>query len=285
MVNISTLHDKRVEEQDLSAADLTLEADTNESLIVPDFGISGAGADEIVEVTIGEEFMVAVPAENGAAELMLEETIQQQGMSFIGWLRRHDFPVPTLKVPEGETLTITAPGGAGTATLLYEEISRGQEFDGQPGAPSSKTRWYPISGEETESIAAGTTETFEVATTQQPAQADDFPFGTDVPSNREYDLLAVAVELDPGSGANVTLDSFRFISEEQRWIARDSAFVDPALADYPDAPLDTYPLTFPETPTFTPGDELDVEVTASNAGGGAEDAIVDVTFVWHRRAV
>jgi len=55
----------RFEEQDLSAGDLELEAEANESYRVMDLGINAADDDTIVEVSIGEESMMAFPADNG----------------------------------------------------------------------------------------------------------------------------------------------------------------------------------------------------------------------------
>ena len=45
------------------------------------------------------------------------------------------------------------------------------------------------------------------------------------------------------------------------------------------------PFVFPETPTFSPGDELDIEVQATEGGTGDQDAVVDVTCVFYRRDV
>jgi hypothetical protein len=98
-------------------------------------------------------------------------------------------------------------------------------------------------------------------------------------------MQAMMIGLSTDSGANVTLDGVRLTSEGTDFLARDSQFVDPALMQYPTIDLATMPMTFPDVPTFSPGEDLDITVSATNSGSGAEDAIVHTTVLFYRRSV
>jgi hypothetical protein len=277
----------RVEEADLSTGDneLSLQAEANQSYQVMDVGLTGGGDDAIAEITIGEENMIAFPADDGDGELFREESILDQKRSLYGWMRDKGLPAPMLQVPEGDEFIITEDTDSATATVLYAEGDANFASPNQPGGPGTKRRVYPVTGQTTQSIAGNSTETVAVEDSLQPGPYDDFPFGVDVQSNREYDLLALALDLDSSSGANVSLDTFRLTSEEIRFLENDAQFVDADLAPYPNANLTDYPLVFEPTPTYTPGDELDLEVEATNSTSGAEDAVVTATFIFDRRAV
>jgi len=277
--------DIRVIEQDLSSGDLELEARSDESIQVVARGVSGADTGTIIEEYIREELMFAFPADEGDENILLEDTVQTMHTDLSRYLDEHGFRAPNLAIPEGQTYTLASTTGSGTATLLYREQSPGSVNDSQPGAPGTKTRSFASSGEVTETIASGETDTFEVEESVQPAQLDDFPFSQDCPPNREYDMQAMMIGLSTDSGANVTLDGVRLTSEGTDFLARDSQFVDPALMQYPTIDLATMPMTFPDVPTFSPGEDLDITVSATNSGSGAEDAIVHTTVLFYRRSV
>jgi hypothetical protein len=289
MPSTDAIRQLRFEEQDLSSGDLVLEADSNESYVVMDFGVDGGGEDAIVTVSIGEETMFAFPAEDAEDTLFREDSLQLYGYSLYGFMRNMGIPAPMLQVPEGDDLTVTTSGSSGTATVKYREGSASLASPNQPGGPGTKERVYPVSGEGTAtSVADGTQATIDVETSRQPSALDDFPFGEDVPSNREFDLLAIALALD-GDVTSGTIDDFRLTTEEQRFLAQDAEFVDADNAQFPNENPDEGPLLFPlETPgpqTYSPGDELDLEVRATNTSGGSGDLNVKATFVFDRRSI
>ena len=275
----------RIEEQDLSNGDLELEALSGESIEIVARGVAGAAAGTIIEEYVREELMFAFPADEGDENVLLEDTVQTMHTDLTRWLDDHGFRAPPLGIPEGQTYTLASSTGSGTATVLYREQSPGSVNDSQPGGPSTKTRSYASSGEVTETIPSGESETFVVDESVQPAQLDDFPFSQDCPPNREYDLQAMMIGLSGDSGGNVSLDGVRLTSDETDFLARDSQFIDPALMQYPSVDLAVMPMTFPDVPTFSPGEDLDVTVSAENSGSGAEDAIVHMTAIFYRRSV
>jgi hypothetical protein len=268
-----TLYSLRVEEQDLANGDLVLEAKEGESLRILARGVGGGAADTIVEETIREETMLAYPA------------VRNRQMDFLGALRERGYRAPELVVPEGHTLRMSSSTGSGTATVLYEELDAGRVDASRPGGPDAKTRTFVSTGQVTESVAAGATETVAVDNSVNPSQLAEWPYEEDVSATYEYDLQALAVALDTGGGANVSLDTFRLTSAEVEFLSRDSSFINPALAQVPDATLDSLPLMFATEPTFRPGADLDLLVQVSNAGSGAEDAIVNACMVFYRRSV
>jgi hypothetical protein len=279
------LSDMRVVEQDLSAGDLSLDARDGESLEILARGISGTDPDTTIEEYIREELMLAYQHDQGDETVFMEETVRRQHRDILGYLRDMGLRVPMLSVPEGQTYTLASSTETGTATVLYREMGVGSAGQGRPGGPETKSRSFISSGRITETVASGTTETPDVDTSVQPAQLDGFPFAEDCPPNREYDLQAMMLSLSGGSGANVSLDSFKVTSDETDFLARQSSVVDPGLAQYPNAELTTVPMVFVDEPTFSPGADLDVTVTVSNSGSGDEDAVVDCSILFYRRSV
>jgi hypothetical protein len=286
MVNLMDLHDIRVEEQDLSSGDLTITASDNESLEILARGISGGADDDIIQEAVDEETMLAYPATDGEAEVFPEPVVQNLGTDIHAKLRDMGLQAPTIKVPEGDEYQLINDNDNGTATVLYRQGNATMVNGSAPGGPDTKTRTFITSAEETQQVAQGTTETITIETSQNPGILRDFPYEEDVPAQREYDLQAVMLTLDSdGSGGNITLDSFRLQAEEREFLAKDSAFVDEALANYPNDDLTDVPLVFPAEPTFGPGDELDIQVEATEGGTGDQDAVVDVTMIFYRRGV
>jgi hypothetical protein len=287
MVDISEFFQRRVAEADLStgANELALEADTGESYTIMDFGIDGANADTVAKITVGEESMIAFPAGDGEDTLFREDTLLDEKMSLYGYMRGHDLPAPAIQVPEGDTFALTNDTNTGTATILYQEGSQQVANPSSPGGPGTKRRVYPVTGSKTETFASsGNTRTFDDFSSRQPAEFEDFPFGEDCPANREFDLLATSLVAVNDNTSGVTVDSFRLLTEEQKPLAKEGNFVDADLAEYPSSDLEALPFTYPGKPTFTPGDELDLEVqaTSGTAGGSAQ---IRCTHIFERRPV
>jgi len=281
------LHALRYEEADLSSSpnELTLEADANESYQVMDVGVDGGNDDTITSITIGEESMIAFPSDDGDDSLFREDSLQDFGYSLYGFMRRQGLPAPMLQVPEGDTFKVTSDTNTGTVTILYQEGNQTLASPNSPGGPATKQRVYPVTGSKTETFAgSGNTRTFDDFSSRQPAEFEDFPFGEDCPANREYDLLATSLVAVNDNTSGVSVDSFRLLTEEQKPLAKEGNFVDADLAEYPSADLEALPFTYPGRPTFTPGDELDLEVQAT-AGSGSGTAEIRATHIFERRPI
>lgn len=286
MVNLLDLHDVRVEEQDLSSDDLLIEADTGESLEILARGVSGANADDQILESIDEETMLAYEHEDPDGELFPEEALQNKQMDIHAMLRDMGLQAPTLKVPEGdEYQLVNDSSDAGSATVYYRQGRAQDVSSSQPGHPNTKTRTFVTTAETTQNIGANATEIVDLDTSGNPGILRDWPWEEEVPPNREYDLQAIMFNLDGDADADHTLDTFRLQSEEREFIAKDSAFVDANLAQYPNTDLTRLPFLFPEEPTFSPGDNLDVQVEVTDSGGAAADTVVNATIVAYRRPV
>lgn len=286
MVELLDLHDVRVEEQDLSSDDLSIEADTGESIEILARGVSGANADDQLIESVDEETMLAYEHEDPDGELFAEETVENRQMDIHEMLRDMGLAAPTIKVPEGdEYRLVNDSSDAGSATVYYRQGRATDISPNDPGHPDTKTRTFATTAETTQTISQGTTETIDMDTSANPGILRDWPWEEEVPPNREYDLQAIMFNLDGDSGGNVSLESFRLQSEEREFLAKDSAFVSTDLAQYPNEDLTRLPYIFPEQPTFSPGDNLDVQVRASEGDVGDQDAVVNATIISYRRPV
>jgi hypothetical protein len=280
------LHDVRVEQQDLTSGDLTIEASDRESLMILARGVAGGSDDDVIQESIDEETMLAYPATDGEAEVFPGPVVDNLNTDVHGLLRDEGLDAPMLKVPEGDEFRLTNPNSNGTATVLYREGSASMVRENDEGAPGNKSRTFITSAEESQSIGDGNTATVDITTSQNPGILRDFPYEEDVPASREYDLQALSLALDSdGSGGDISLEGFRLQSEEREFLAKDSAFVDTDLAQYPNDDLTTIPFVFPAQPTFGPGDELDLQVEANNSGAGDQSAVIDASMIFYRREV
>ena len=286
MTTLLDLHDRRVAEQDLSEDDLLIEADTGESLEILARGVSGANADDQLIESVDEETMLAYQHEDPDGELFPLEALENKQMDIHAMLRDMGFRAPTITVPEGdEYRLVNDTSDAGTATVYYRQGRDTDTSPNDPGHPDTKARTFVTTAETTQTISQGATETVDLDASANPGILRDWPWEEEVPPNREYDLQAIMFVLDGDAGGNVTLDSFRLQSEEREFLAKDSAFVGTDLAQYPNTDLTRIPFLFPEEPTFSPGDNLDVQVRATEGGSADQDAIVNATIVSYRRPV
>jgi hypothetical protein len=289
MPSTDAIRAMRFEEADLSSGDLVLQAEANESYQIMDIGVDGGNDESITEVTIGEESMIAFPSEDGESTLFREDSLQAYGSTLYGYMRNEGIPAPMLEVPEGDELVVSSTTSSESVTVKYREGNAALADAGAAGGPETKRRVYPVTGEGTAtSVADATQATIELSDSLQPAQYDNFPFGTDCPSNREYDLLALALAID-GDTTGGTVDNFRLTAEEQRFIGKDSAFISADNAAYPALDPNEGPLIFPMSgggpQTYSPGDELDIEVQATNTSGASGDLVVKATVVFDRRPI
>jgi len=275
--------DKRIEEQDLSAGDLELEARDGEALEVLGMGVGGASSDAIATATIREETVLAFQSDAGDDNLLRQDSLRDRSETFLTRLRDAGMDLPTVKIPEGQELTLSTDTGDGSATVIYDERPADAFGAGAEGAPGNKQRTFISSGQETQNIGAGATEVVDVETSVSPNTLGDFPFGEDAPSGFEFDLMALAVALDDNADADHTLDNVRLQTEETDFLARESARVDSAHFEYPDVDLSTHPFVFPEPPTFVPGQELDIEVEVTDTASSAADTVVNAAAVFYRR--
>ena len=286
MTTLLDLHDRRVAEQDLSEDDLLIEADSGESLEILARGVSGANADDQLIESVDEETMLAYQHEDPDGELFPEEALENKQMDIHAMLRDMGLRAPTIKVPEGdEYQLVNDTSDSGTAVVYYRQGRDTDTSQNDPGHPDTKARTFVSTAETTQTIGQGATETVDLDESANPGILRDWPWEEEVPPNREYDLQAIMFNLDGDSGGNVTLDSFRLQSEEREFLAKDSAFVDTDLAQYPNTDLTRQPFVFPEEPTFSPGDNLDVQVRATEGGSADQDAVVNATIVSYRRPV
>lgn len=279
------ISDFRVASQDLADGDLELEAREGESIEVVARGVEGGGENHDVEEYIREELMLAYPVDEADGELMPIEHVERMHTDLLRHMRDEGLRAPSLKVPEGQTFTLSNPDGAGRATAIYKELDASGVSSSSPGGPGTKSRTFISSGTTTENVASGGAATAVVETSTNPPQLPDFPFEEDVSTGYEYDLQALALVVAGTAGGDTSIDGFKLTSDETDFLARDSAFVDPSLARFPSADMTVLPMMFPSTPTFTPGEELELTLDVSNGGGGAQDAIVDATYVFYRRSV
>jgi hypothetical protein len=265
------LHQVRVEEQDLSSSDLTLSADNGESIEILARGISGGSQDDVIEEKVDEVSLLNYQANEGGAEIFPEDAINNYRQDLLGLYRSMGAPLPTIKVPSGTTYTLNNPNDNGTATVIYKDRNDETLSRAQPGGPESNERTFITVGEGVaSSVGTTSTTTQEIDTSTNIGGIEPFPYEEDVPSRREYDVMAVMVELAEDQTSSRTLDNVRLNTEEQDFLERSGQLVNADLFQYPVGDWTTLPWLFKDPDgelrpiTFEAGSDLTVEVEVTN---------------------
>jgi len=264
--------------QDLSSADLELEAKAGQGFEIFEVGIDGGAADSKGIISIGGVTMMNFPASDAKEGIAPVPFVDVNPNTLLKMCRDKLPDVPTLKVPEGKKFVLSNGGVAGTGYIFYRELSEGDipRVDA-PGAPNSLTRLFISHGKAEWSVAAGQTEVHKVDTSLNVPELRDFPFEEAVPADLKYRLLGFATRKGDGSGADITYSGIRMWFKEQSWLKKEEEWADPSLFPYNVASAYNPVFFFPTPMVFEPHQELTFEVQCSNAGGSAETAQIFVT--------
>jgi hypothetical protein len=271
---------------DLSAGDLTLEAKYGQGFEVIELGVNSGGAGQIIDVILGGEKMLSLPVTTTKEHLAPLFPLDINPNTLFKTIRNAYPDVPTLKVSQGETLTIQGISGlAGTCGLIFRELS-GDQIPAKTadGASEGKNRLFISHGKALESIAVGS-DVIEINSCLNPAGYSKFPFEQVAPVGTEFDLLGMSIRKGDGSGANITLNGFRVWKREESIIAPNEAFTSPLFFPYSDDTGLNFPTFFSKRITFVGNERLLVDAQVTNAGVGAENAEIFVTCIFLMRTI
>jgi len=271
--------------QDLSAADLELEAKAGQGFEIFEVGIDGGAAGSKGIITIGGVTMMNFPASDAKEGIAPVPFIDNNPNTLLKMCREKLPDVPTLKVPEGKKFVLTNDGVAGTGYIFYRELSEGDiPRADAPGAPNSLNRLFISHGKAEWSVAAGATEAHKVDTSLNVPELRDFPFEEAVPAGLRYRLLGFATRKGDGSGADITYSGIRMWFKEQSWLKKEEEWASPSLFPYNIASQYNPVFFFPTPMVFEAHQELTFEVQCSNAGGADETAQIFVTCFFLQEA-
>lgn len=293
MVTTSELHQVRVEEQDLTSGDLTLTADTGESIEILARGIDSGADEDVIEERVEEVTMLNYQADEGDDEIFPRDVVDNQNQDILHKMRTMGADLPTLKVPAGTDYQLNNPNDNGSAVVLYRDLDTERFARDSPGGPESRTRTFISNGTGTaSSVGTTTTVTQEIDTSENIGGIESWPWEEDVPDGREYDVYAIGFELDSSTESSRTLDNFRLTSAEQDFLENDAQLVRNELAQYPNNDLTTMPWVWVDEDggldpiTYSSGDDLTVEVEVTNSNTtSAQDVTVKSFIVARERRV
>lgn len=271
----------RTLEQDLSAANLELKAETGEAYEIVNMAVDGAGANALLRVLIGTELMATPPIDDADAELLKWVATTGLPLSFFKQAKNAALPVPTFKVAAGEKIVLSSTTSDGTAYIIYKKWTEGQgPKKTDPGGSESKTRLFFLNGRTTEEIAAVSTESFEIVNSVNPAGQPKFPFEANVPVGWTFDVLAICTRKNDGSGADITYTGIRWWKEESSLLGLADEFAEPTLFPYQEGVANWDINWFDDPIRFDENEESFLEVQAANGHAtNAEDAIIDVCLI------
>lgn len=271
---------ERFKEQDLSVADLELEASTDEGYIIKDIEGESSVVDALARVIIKDTTMLNFPMV--ATTIGIAPIINRNSHTKGLFERiREVFPdVPLLKVSEGEKFVITTLAATGTARIRYIELSGGDipPVDSE-GASLGKSKLFISHGKQNFSIAATATEIEELTTSLNPAGMFKFPFGAVCPANYSMELLGFAIG-NLNKGANLTINGFRIWHIDKAILAEDESFL--KIESFPYLPNNKNNKLYllPDKIVINAGNELKIEFSITNAAGAAETVDMYCTMLF-----
>jgi len=274
----------RVASQDLAVANLSLEAKVDEGFEIMDIGISGGAALSVATLIIGNEIMTGIPCSALLECLAPTPLLEPNPFSLLKDVIAKFPQVPLYKVSAGETLILSNGGVAGTGYIIYRLLT-GAEIPAKNAAGASEglSRLFLSHGSITHATAIGATEDFIVNVGLNPVGLTAFPFGELVPVNVEFDLLGFATNKGAASGANISYDGIRIWKAQESILRKDQAFLIPTLFPYPSNNIVKQLFLLPKPLTFIANEEMKVEVRATNAGAGIQNAVINFTAVFLMR--
>ena len=251
--------------QDLSAADLELDAKAGQGFEVFEVGIDGGAAGSKGIITIGGVTMMNFPASDAAEGVAPVPWIDANPNSLLKMVQEKLAEIPTLKIPEGKKLVLSNGAVAGTGYIFYKELSEAEvPRPDAPGAPNNLTRLFISHGKAEWTVTASSTEAHKVDTSLNVPELRDFPFEEAVPAGLRYRLLGFATREGAGSHADVSYEGIRMWFKEQSWLKKEEEWSDPLLFPY-NAAAQYYPIRFLPSPmVFEAHQELTLEVQAKN---------------------
>jgi len=276
----------RVLHQDLASAELSLEADVDEGYEIIDIGIYNGEANLVEPLYIGDTVMLGIPADKGAVNVAPVVGKETNTHGLLATLKKAFPDIPLPACPAGKTIKMPKVSTSGEAYLVYRKLSGDQiPAKDAPGAPYGYPRLFISHGKASWTVSAGATETHRVDTSLNPSGFLPFPYAEDVPSEYEYDLLGLATYVNGTVGTNLTHTGIRMWKQEKALLAKDEAYVDPAIFPYNRDDVDKPFFTFPKPITFVADEECKIEVKVVSSDAGDQTANVYVTTFWLVRKV
>jgi len=266
----------------LGSSDLTLEAKVNQGFEITEIALYHASAESKVDVIIGDEKMLWLETAPGLAEICPPAQSQVNPNTLLKSLRAVFPQVPTLKVCPGETLTITSVSGtAPVCTIYYRELTNEDVPKvTEDGASQGKIRLFHSLGTVTQAIGAGATVAFEVTTPLNLSGFSKFPFSGTVPVGKRFHLIGAYWYNSGSTGADITYNGLRIWKLEESILSQNELYIP---MDSIKAPLVSVPkpvFTLPKPIIFEANETLVTEVSATNAGGGSENAIPFIGYLF-----
>jgi len=271
----------RIEYQDLTAADLILQAEVGEGFIIDEIGISTGQPDLISPVFIGDTTMLCLPADDGAVHIcpVGGKDINQNTL-FATLLKKYP-DIPLLKVPSGKTLKIPKIATSGKAYVQYRKVIGDQvPAPDAAGAPYGYPRLFISHSRVKWSVPAGATEYRDVTENMNPAGLIGFPAVGDVPAGYIYDLIGLATWTTGVVGTNITHIGIRIWKLEKSLLAKDEAWIDPSLYPYNRNDIDKPFFTFPKPISFVADETCKIQMQVKSTDAAPQVATVYVTTFW-----
>ena len=274
---------ERVIKQDLSSADLELEANIGEGYKIRSVGVANGAANQVASLVIGGELISGLPCDNNAVNVVPVRGVEANNYRLIEVARKALPILPFWGVAPGEKLVLSNGLATGVGYVFYEHYTEGDvPKKADPGGSKGPDRLIVSHGKFEGSITASVTEEKIAVTSLNPTGLPDFPFGQQVPSNETWELIGFATTKGAGSHADISYPGIRIWKRNQSILALDEAWTDPNIFPYNRDNVDVPYFTFPEPFQFLGNEEQKIEFQIANANVGAQTAQIFWTGIYRR---
>lgn len=260
----------------LSSDTLELEAGSNESLLVKMVQIDNLANVEFAKLTIDRMsvgYFDCYDMYSNGLWLCKDKMLLPNLFGFLGEKGLFNgYPIAS-----GQKFKIDITGATNNnSRVIYERYDPGDILATAPNGTEGDEYLFINYGQNKSTITDATYGAIDESL--NPAEYPNFPFGDIVPANMEIDILAVWVAwrrngtyvgnrytyLRMMKGRTVMFDD-----------EKDGLYVAHGMGNFPPPSegYDRQPVLFPEHYTFTPGEELTVELKANYGAGIATDTI------------
>lgn len=180
---------------------------------------------------------------------------------------------------EGQTVTWSSSDASGTVAFSIMVLSKDSKVDRfSDGGTEGKVRSMVSQSRHAEVILPGATQDFALTTVSNESGEPTFPFGNNVPPQREYELIALCVQLATAVGVNLTLNGARLVHEGRDLITPTGVVVTPAnLSDVANA--STYFILFDMAYRIKSAEALQVFLRVTSTDGGNQTATVRAALI------
>jgi len=229
-----------------------------------------------VDVVIDGEKMAFIPGVSGKDAVASPRLGQVGGQGYFEYLRKKGFDIPRMIIAEGQTLSISAFGGAtgDVSVIMIEHYGDSLPKNTDKGGSMSGYKLLISYGYQSYLITGSSTEIHRVTEDVNPAGYPLFPFTGAVLPKQRFQMLGLVTFLAGSSGSHIVYNGLRLWKQNQSVLAPAEAFLAPELFPATDEATNMAITVFEKPIVFDVNESALFDLSITDTDAGDENAIV-----------